>query len=248
MPVDRASPAAQIANELRAQIEAGDFKPGDKLPSDGELARRFDVSMATVSKARAMLVALRLVESRAGAPSVVRDISHDAVTGANRLTRARRTGRIYPEGHYARILSAALVPASLEVATSLGIPEGSPTIERQRITYAPGDAPLAKSITYFSGDLAERCPALLAPERIQQGTTLYIQEQTGRAAHSMAALVYCRAASSSSDSDAEQLGLAPDTFLLALSTTTFDEQGLAIAHEVELHPPDTPIALDVADV
>lgn len=248
MPVDRASPAAQIANELRAQIEAGDFKPGDRLPSDGELARHFDVSMATISKARAMLVALRLVESRAGAPSLVRDTSRDAVTGADRITRAHRTGRIYPDGHYARILSAQLVSASMEVASSLGVPEGSRTIERQRITLGPADTPLSKSITYLSGDLAEQCPALLETARIQQGTSLYVEQQTGRAPHSLASAVWCRTGGSGPESDAEQLGLAWDSFVLAVSTTTYDEHGLAISYEIELHPPDTRIALDVISV
>jgi hypothetical protein len=32
---------------------------------------------------------------------------------------------------------------------------------------------------------------------------------------------------------------------LVLSTTTHDADGAALAHEIELHPPDTPIALDV---
>ncbi|MEY2517658.1 MAG: Bacterial regulatory protein gntR family, partial [bacterium] len=38
MPIEKASASEQIANELRAQIQAGEFKPGSTLPSDAELA------------------------------------------------------------------------------------------------------------------------------------------------------------------------------------------------------------------
>jgi hypothetical protein len=40
--------------------------------------------------------------------------------------------------------------------------------------------------------------------------------------------------------------VALGTYLLALSTTTYDANDVAIAHEIELHPPGTPIAVDVS--
>src|SRR4051794_35527008 len=104
MPLQRTSTSEQIANELRAQIEAGELKPGDTLPSDTELAARFDVSKPTMTKARAMLVALGLVASRAGAASTVRDVGGTPATADHRLQRARTSGRIYPGGQYTRIV------------------------------------------------------------------------------------------------------------------------------------------------
>ena len=41
----------QISNWLRAQIEEGSFKPDDKLPSENELAKKFDVSRVTIRRA-----------------------------------------------------------------------------------------------------------------------------------------------------------------------------------------------------
>jgi DNA-binding GntR family transcriptional regulator len=248
MPVQRASAAEQIANELRAQIEAGDYPAGEPLPSDSELARRFDVSKPTVTKARAMLVALGLVESRAGAASIVRDVSTRALPHGNHLQRARRTGRIYPEGHYARILAARTIAAPVDVAAALGAADGSDVIERQRVTYAVDDAPLAKSITYFPAELADQCPELLSTARLEQGTTLYIEEQTGRRATSLACAVSCQPAETGPDSNAEHLALDPGSYVLAISTTTYDAAGSALAHEVEFHPPGTPVALDLINV
>ncbi|MEA2188184.1 MAG: hypothetical protein QOK16_3195 [Solirubrobacteraceae bacterium] len=50
------------------------------------------------------------------------------------------------------------------------------------------------------------------------------------------------------DGDAQQLQLAPGACLLALSTTTYDRDGAALAHEIELHPSDTPITLGLITV
>jgi DNA-binding GntR family transcriptional regulator len=139
MPIERASASEQIANELRAQIEAGEPPAGEALPSDAELAKRFGVSKPTVTKARAMLVALGLVASRAGAASIVIDVSRQPLPAGHHLQRARRTGRIYPKGHYARIVSAVLTPASPEVAAALDVDVNASVIERRRrVPGAPG--------------------------------------------------------------------------------------------------------------
>src|SRR4051794_22857826 len=112
MPIQRVSASEQIANELRTQIEAGELRPGDPLPSDTELAARFDVSKPTITKARAMLVAVGLVASRAGAPSMVRAVGPEPVSAGHQLRRVRGTGRVYPDGTYARIVRAGTAPAS----------------------------------------------------------------------------------------------------------------------------------------
>jgi GntR family transcriptional regulator len=248
MQVQRASASEQIANELRAQIVAGEFKPGQALPSDAELAARFGVSKPTVTKARAMLVALGLVTSRAGAASTVRDTGRDPVSTGHHLRRARRTGRIYPEGHYARIVRAGIAAATPDVALTLGCDAGAPVIERRRITHAVDDRPLATSTTYFPGDLADACPALLQTARITQGTTLYVEQQTGRTASSIAGTVSCVPGGSDPDSDTGLLKLSATTYLLAVTTTTYDADGAPLAYEIELHPPDTPITLDVVSI
>jgi DNA-binding GntR family transcriptional regulator len=247
MPVQRASASEQIANELRAQIESGEFAPGQVFPSDAELAAHFDVSKPTITKARAMLVALGLIASRAGAASTVREVS-DRVAAGRRGPTARWTGRIYPEGHYARIVRAGIAPAPPDVAAAIGTEPGAPVIERREVTYAADDTPLAASRTCFPAILIDQCPALLETEPIAEGTALYVERQTGRAAASVAADVSCRAGGSGPDGDAAQLQLPLGTSVLALSTTTYDANDVAIAHEVELHPPGTPIPLDIGGI
>src|ERR1700759_4536624 len=49
--MDPRSPSVQIADWLRQQITGGDLGPGDKLPSERELADRFGVAPQTIRQA-----------------------------------------------------------------------------------------------------------------------------------------------------------------------------------------------------
>jgi DNA-binding transcriptional regulator YhcF (GntR family) len=69
---DPRTPSQQIANQLRAAILTGKLKPGDKLPSQPDLATRYGVARETVKKALQVLQADRLIVSRQGSGSFVR--------------------------------------------------------------------------------------------------------------------------------------------------------------------------------
>ena len=56
-----------IAQQLRAEIAEGAYRPGDRLPSESDLARRFGVNRHTVRHALAALAAAGEVRSRRGA-------------------------------------------------------------------------------------------------------------------------------------------------------------------------------------
>ncbi|HWT98856.1 MAG TPA: FadR/GntR family transcriptional regulator [Terriglobales bacterium] len=56
----------KVSGELRQAILAGDFSPGEKLPSEAGLTQRFDVSRTVIREAIASLRADGLVEARHG--------------------------------------------------------------------------------------------------------------------------------------------------------------------------------------
>ncbi|MBC8642179.1 GntR family transcriptional regulator [Caballeronia sp. EK] len=56
----------QIADRLRAEIDAGTFATDSKLPAESELTQRFDVSRVTVRQAIALLLADGYVVSKQG--------------------------------------------------------------------------------------------------------------------------------------------------------------------------------------
>lgn len=71
-PDDPKQASQQIANKLRAAILTRRLVPGDKLPSQPELAARYGVARETVKRALDLLRAERLIVSRQGSGAFVR--------------------------------------------------------------------------------------------------------------------------------------------------------------------------------
>jgi DNA-binding GntR family transcriptional regulator len=80
-PDDPRPPYQQLAHRLRAAIEAGDYGPGEQLPSHQGLAETYGVAVGTVKRALAVLRDQGLITTRHGMGSYVRAHPHqtDAV-------------------------------------------------------------------------------------------------------------------------------------------------------------------------
>jgi len=63
----------QLAGELRRAIESGAMQPGERVPSERELAERYEVSRATANKVLSALVSEGLLEQRRGMGAFVRE-------------------------------------------------------------------------------------------------------------------------------------------------------------------------------
>ena len=66
-------PYRVIAGELTDKIKSGELPPGAKLPSTRELADRYDVSMATDSRALSILHERDLIIGQPGRGTYVAD-------------------------------------------------------------------------------------------------------------------------------------------------------------------------------
>lgn len=71
-PEDPRQESQQIAIRVRAAILAGKFEPGERLPSQNELASRYGVARETVKRALELLRRERLIVTRKGSGSFVR--------------------------------------------------------------------------------------------------------------------------------------------------------------------------------
>jgi DNA-binding transcriptional regulator YhcF (GntR family) len=78
-PDDPKQASQQIANKLRAAILTRKLAPGDKLPSQPELATRYGVARETVKRALELLRAERLIVTRQGSGAFVRAQTQQAV-------------------------------------------------------------------------------------------------------------------------------------------------------------------------
>ena len=89
--VVKSSVSQQVFDQLREQILSGGWKPGDKLPSENELAAQFGVSRVTVRNALQKLSGLGLLETRFGEGSFIR--GPEAGAALNQLVPMLYLGR-----------------------------------------------------------------------------------------------------------------------------------------------------------
>ena len=104
--------AHEVQSRLQAAIEAGQYKQNDRLPSESELARSFDVSRPVVREALMSLQALGLTASQSGrgtfvvsdrvrvpllmgrySPAHIREVRRCIEIPSARLAAERRTDR-----------------------------------------------------------------------------------------------------------------------------------------------------------
>lgn len=74
-PIKRVNISEQVFVQLKDQILRGEWKQGDRLPSENELAAALGVSRVTVRQAIQRLTALGLVETKLGEGSFIRTLT-----------------------------------------------------------------------------------------------------------------------------------------------------------------------------
>ncbi len=79
-PIKPKKVSAQIAEQIRSSILAGEFAPGDKLPPERELAEMFGVSRPSVREALNALASSGLVMSYQGGGTVVKSLVDTSVS------------------------------------------------------------------------------------------------------------------------------------------------------------------------
>ena len=145
-----------IATTLIDEIGQGRYVPGDKLPTEAELSRRFGVNRHTLRRAMAALAEDGLVRIEQGRGTYVQENVVDYMIGRRTrfseiITRQHR----HPGG---RLLQAQELPASAEVAEALELPVDTPCLCLESLGEVDGQ-PLSLSVSHFP---AARFPDLIA--------------------------------------------------------------------------------------
>ena len=78
MVVQRTKLSDQVADQLRSMSTGKQYRPGEKLPVEAELAAQFGVSRITVREAMHKLDIMGIVDVRQGAGTFVREITPNA--------------------------------------------------------------------------------------------------------------------------------------------------------------------------
>jgi GntR family transcriptional regulator len=179
-------PYEDIVEGLRASILDGRLGSGQKLPSENELARRYETSRPTVRRALALLKAEGRVTTEQGRGVFVRSKPQVRLllSGENfrRHRRARLSGfnaQVAEQGQVPeqRLLQVARVPASDEVAERLGSAEDAMVVVRRRLFVVNGE-PVARCDSYYPAAIADGT-ALAEPENIEGGAYGLIEDPEG---------------------------------------------------------------------
>jgi GntR family transcriptional regulator len=112
-----------LAADLRARIRAGEWRPGDRLPSEPDLAREQTVSRSSLRAAIALLEEEGYVDRRHGSGTYVTHrpaLRHDLGRNSGVSSLIASTGS--EPGTVEEISGAE--PAPPAVAEALGVPEG----------------------------------------------------------------------------------------------------------------------------
>ncbi len=131
MPKSAAPLYEQIRQLIVAALAAGEWRPGDALPSEAALAQRFGASPGTVRRALDELTAEHLVERRQGSGTFVP--THAAPRQQFRFLRLVADDDA--EGFVRELLGCRRVRATADTARLLGLRPAEPVIEVRRLLH-----------------------------------------------------------------------------------------------------------------
>jgi GntR family transcriptional regulator, phosphonate transport system regulatory protein len=134
----------QIEQILAAEIAASGFGEEGRLPSEAELARRFDVNRHTIRRAMLGLAALGLVSVEQGRGTFVQPGAIDYTIGR----RTRFTENLRQQQSLGVLLSSSRVKAEPNVAKALGLRAGV-TVYRMDMLHEANGVPLTYARAWY---------------------------------------------------------------------------------------------------
>src|SRR6478672_6028733 len=130
---------------IERSLEAGEWAPGDAIPSELDLASRFGVSQGTVRKAIGALAAENLLVRRQGKGTFVATHTEERASNFRFLRIRRNDGR--PEYPGSRLVDLKRGKASVDVARQLAIKSGNAVFVLRRILDYAGRPAVLDEIT-----------------------------------------------------------------------------------------------------
>lgn len=139
----------KLYEEIRIQIITGKYRPGDKLPSEGELCQQYGVSRITVRSALQNLVEEKLLVKYHGKGTFVALPEQvEVMDSGNSFTKSCQRMNAVPS---TKVVSITLREAGEWIAEKLRIKAADRIICIKRLRLVDG-VPMIWEIDYFRGD------------------------------------------------------------------------------------------------
>lgn len=216
--IDKNSPLpiyTQIEDGIRSQIENGELKPHDAIPSEREYATQFQISRMTVRQAITNLVNEGLLYREKGRGTFVSEQKiEQQLVGLTSFTEDMKARGFTPSS---RLLHFEIIPATAKIASQLSIQVHHPVYEITRIRLADG-IPMAIETVYMSANLIKGVTEAI----IQQSLYDYVEQQSelkiGHATQTLEAIV-------ATENETEHLQVAKGSPILLIQRYTYLEDG-----------------------
>lgn len=137
----------QLINEIKESIQSGELKSGDRLMTEGEFSKEYDISRITVRKAIEVLVEEGILIKKQGIGTFVAEkrLTRDGSIFMG-FTESCRLDNKVPSS---RLLSADLAEATTVDQRNLDLEEGEMVIRIRRLRFCDG-APTVLEDNHFS--------------------------------------------------------------------------------------------------
>ena len=225
-------PYQRIVAELRAEIVTGQREPGSRLPSENELAQRFDTSRPTVRRAIVQLKAEGLVITGQGRASLVRPTPHVRLQLFGSAYRQHRdagqpgfNAQVIEQGQRPeqRLTEVAAITAPEGIASRLDLDETASVVARRRV-FVIDDQPVALVDSFYPASWAAGT-AIAEARRIRGGVHAVIEDQAGPIRRRISRSVDELVARMPTPAEAKQLSLPPGVPVVRVLRTIYDSDG-----------------------
>jgi GntR family transcriptional regulator len=213
----------RIRTHLLAAMRSGQLRPGDRVPSEWQLAEQFAVSRMTARQALSDLAMSGHLQRRRGKGTFVAPDKLEQSLG----TLTGFTNDIVQRGLTPRtqVLGAGSIPAGRRIAQALDLTPQEPVYVLERLRLVD-DEPMALETAYIP---ASRAPALLACEGLDESLYKVLAEHYGiRLVHASQMVEVIPA----SPHEGKHLQVGEGTPLLRLERVSHDASGqpVELAH------------------
>jgi GntR family transcriptional regulator len=215
----------KLRDILRQQIDQGRYRPGEAIPSERELCREHRISRITVRQAIAGMIHDGLLFRKQGKGTFV--ARRTVRQGLSRIVTFRRTVLDIGMNPSTRILSHGLLPADLEVANVLKLPDAGQVL-RLVLLGRGNDQPLVVYESFYPPAIGRKMAAE-ARARERRGRPFSSYDLYGRATGYAAARVnQTLEAIAAAERQARMLEVPPGTALLRVTSIFTDRDGMPL--------------------
>ena len=167
LPIRQPSLADQVYEIIVKGISNGSYPPGSLLPSENQLAERYNVSRPTIRAAFARLVERGFVKRQRGVGTFVAE-SPSIVNPLYQLldVHERISARGFKPGF--KQVRSEIIEAEAEISEKLNIEVGSPVLHIHKI-FTADDEPIIMFVNYIPTRIFQEC--LSVEQALQPGAT-----------------------------------------------------------------------------